>query len=97
MSKIPETASDHLTRVRLELLGESLLVRGRASEEHIRELGNELLRRFRAVQQNYPTEARLRLLLLVTLNLLDELHQVGQERDQLRRLLEEATRAGERA
>lgn len=81
-----------VARVRVDLMGESLVIRGNTSEEYIRELAAELNQRIQTTSTSHSGESRMRVLLLVALNLMDELRQVRTERAQLQRLLEEAVR-----
>ncbi|MBE3576547.1 MAG: cell division protein ZapA [Limnochordales bacterium] len=81
-----------VARVRIDLMGETMVIRGSTSEEYIRELAAELNQRIQIATSKHNGESRIRILLLVALNLMDELRQMRTEKAQLQRLLEEVAR-----
>lgn len=85
-------STDAFTRVQLHLLGEELTVRGTVPAAEIQQLAQEVDRRLREALARYPGEPRLRVLLLVCLNLAQKLAEAREEVQQYKQMLDELTR-----
>lgn len=76
--------------VRVQILGEEHMIKGRASQEYIEELARLIDDKLEEVQKINPMLPRYRVAILVALNIANELEKLKKEHQELLALLEEA-------
>ena len=72
------STAQEVKSVRVQILGEEHIVRGQASEEYIKALAASVNERMVEVQKSNPLLPRYRVAILVALNLLNELENLGR-------------------
>ncbi|HHY09794.1 MAG TPA: cell division protein ZapA [Firmicutes bacterium] len=78
------------TSVRVQILGEEHLIKGRASREYIEELARLIDTKMTETKKTNPMLPRYRVAILVALNIANDLEKLKKEHEELLALLEEA-------
>ena len=79
-----------LTSVRVQILGEEHVLKGRGSDEYIKNLAKLVDARVEEIQRNNPMLPRYQVAILVAINIANELEKLKAEHQELLALLEEA-------
>ena len=85
----PQGERAETERFQVMIDGETFVIRGTASAEHVRELARLVDERIEEVRRTQPNLPRHRVAILVALNLADELVTARKENEELLELLEE--------
>ncbi|MDD2630753.1 MAG: cell division protein ZapA [Limnochordia bacterium] len=79
-----------LVTEKVEIYGESYVIKGAVPKEYIAEVAREVDERISALQMKYKGLPLYKVAVLVSLNLAGELHQARKDNEELLKLLEEA-------
>lgn len=77
-------------RVRVEIDGDLLTIRGTSTASHVKEMASIVNERIAEVRKAHPNIPRHQAVILVAMGLADELHRKGAEYSELLDLLEQA-------
>lgn len=77
-------------RVTVHILGEEYVVKGKASTDHIRKLGNYVDEVMSEIRQNNPCLSTMQVAILAAVNIASEFYRIKEDYDELLQLLQDS-------